>query len=44
MATRKTIKGFNVDLYNKKVAELDNAIKILNDFLIYVMRSMKCFI
>lgn len=32
MATRKTIKGFNVDLYNKKVAELDNAIKILNDF------------
>lgn len=32
MTTTKRIKGFNVDMYNKKVAELDNAIKILNDF------------
>jgi hypothetical protein len=32
MEKTKRIKGFNVDLYNKKVAELDNAIKILNDF------------
>ena len=31
MTTTKIMKNFNVEKYNEKMAELDNAIKIVNE-------------
>ena len=33
MRTNKIMKNFNVEMYNEKMAELDNAIKIINDYI-----------
>lgn len=33
MRTTKIMKNFNVEMYNEKIAELDNAIKIINDYI-----------
>lgn len=33
MTTTKIMKNFNVEKYNEKMAELDNAIKIVNEYI-----------
>ncbi len=33
MQTIKIMKNFNIEMYNEKMAELDNAIKIINDYI-----------
>ena len=33
MKTTKIMKNFNVEKYNEKMAELDNAIKIVNEYI-----------